>query len=217
MVDNSDSGANNDDLASDDSKVKQKIFKYKSSDRLTPANILTFFRMALSIPFLIWMYYVESGWLIWAAFFLIAGSDYIDGIMARKDGPTTSGAFLDPLADKILAMGGFLVLGLRGYYLWIPIIVMAIRELLVSLSRTILARYKISLPSRKLGKAKTFVQLCAVGFPLFPPLAPYYDFHVGVLWLACALSVISGIDLWINAKREVQEADIHLGDPFPQK
>jgi CDP-diacylglycerol--glycerol-3-phosphate 3-phosphatidyltransferase len=201
------------DSMSDAATPKQ--FKYPATAVMTPANILTFIRLALSIPFLVWMYYAESGWFLWGAFTILALSDVVDGIWARRAGPTTSGAFLDPLADKILAMGGFIVLGLNDYYLWLPIIIMAAREVAVSVARSVLARYRISLPARKLGKAKTFVQLLAVGFPIWPPTADLFGFNDAFLWFAAGLSVVSGIDLFVHAQREVQEKNIHLGDPFP--
>lgn len=197
-------------MPAENSDKEPRVFKYSPSDKMTPANMLTLVRLALSFPFLVWMYSQESGWLLWSAFALLALSDVIDGIWARRAGPTTSGAFLDPLADKILAMGGFIVLGLNGYYIWLPIIIMAAREISVSIARSVLARYKISLPARKLGKAKTLVQLLAVGFPIWPPLAEYNGFNEAFLWFAAALSVISGIDLFVNAKREVQEKQTEL-------
>lgn len=191
-------------------------FKYSSSAVWTPANLLTLFRLLATFPFLAWMYYEKSGWLLWIAFFILAMSDVADGIIARRVGTTTFGAFFDPLADKVLAIGGFVILASSSYYSWVPIIIMAFREVAVSLARSVLSRYQISLPARPLGKAKTFVQLCAVGFPLFPPLDQFHGFNIAVLWTACALSVISGIDLFVHAQREVQEKNIHIGDPFPQ-
>lgn len=161
------------------------------------------------------MYYSDASWILWAAFFLVSASDYIDGVIARKAGPTTFGAFFDPLADKVLALGGFIVFGMKGYYPWLPIVIMGLREIGVSGARSILAKYKISLPARKLGKAKTFIQLLAVGFPIFPPTADLRTFNICILWIACLLSVVSGIDLFLNAQKEVQEKNIHIGDPFP--
>jgi CDP-diacylglycerol--glycerol-3-phosphate 3-phosphatidyltransferase len=151
----------------------------------------------------------QTGWLLFASFFILSASDYIDGIIARKNGPTTSGAFLDPLADKILAIGAFFVLAMGGFYIWLPIIIMAVREIGVSLARTLLARYKISLPARKLGKVKTLIQMLAVGLVIFPPLKDFDQFHGIMLWVACVLSVISGIDLFINAQKAVEENKSH--------
>lgn len=189
--------------------------RYSASAVWTPANFLTIARLIASVPFLFWLYDVQSGWLVWFTFTLLALSDVVDGIIARKNGPTTFGAFFDPLADKVLAIGGFLVFALLGYYLWIPLIIMAFREIAVSLARSILSRYKISLPARKLGKAKTFVQLCAVGLPMLPPIHEFRIFNLSVLWFACFLSAVSGIDLLVHAQREVHEKNIHIGDPFP--
>jgi|JI10StandDraft_1071094.scaffolds.fasta_scaffold418116_2 CDP-diacylglycerol--glycerol-3-phosphate 3-phosphatidyltransferase len=201
---------------SDESSVRAtRVFRYSPSAVVTPANILTILRLVASVPFLFWLYYEQSGWMVGSAFIVLAMSDVVDGIIARRNGPTTFGAFFDPLADKVLAIGAFLVYGIRGDYIWIPIIIMAFREIAVSGARSILSRYKISLPARQLGKLKTFLQLSAVGIPMLPPFAQYHSFHLGLLWSACALSVISGIDLFVHAQREVQAKDIHIGDPFP--
>lgn len=197
------------------SKDQKPILRYSPSAVLTPANFLTIFRLIVSIPFLFWLYENPSSWLVWGAFVLLAASDVVDGIIARKNGTTSFGAFFDPLADKVLAIGGFLVFALLGYYLWIPLAIMAFREIAVSLARSVLSRYKISLPARKLGKIKTFVQLSAVGLPMMPPMYDFRTFNLGVLWFACAMSVISGVDLLLHAQKEVHDKNIHLGDPFP--
>ena len=200
-------------MSAPDSQIPK--FRYSTSTVLTPANFLTILRLFVSVPFLFWLYENPSGWFVWGAFCILALSDIVDGIIARKNGPTTFGAFFDPLADKVLAIGGFLVFALLGYYLWIPLAIMAFREIAVSLARSVLSRYKISLPARKLGKAKTFVQLSAVGLPMIPPMYEFRTFNLGILWFACALSIISGIDLLLHAQREVHDKNIHLGDPFP--
>lgn len=206
---------NSSDLTVKKQPITPRVFRYSSSAVLTPANILTIIRLVVSVPFLIWLYYEQSGWLVWSAFFVLSMSDVVDGIIARRNGPTSFGAFFDPLADKVLAIGAFIVFGLLDVLIWLPIIIMASREIAVSGARSVLSRYKISLPARKLGKLKTFLQLSAVGVPMLPPLVDFHTFHLWLLWSACALSVISGIDLFVNAQREVQAKDIHIGDPFP--
>lgn len=185
--------------------LAKDMFKYSSSAIVTPANILTFARLVLTLPFLFWLYKTQSGWLLWLAFFVLSASDIVDGHIARKNGPTTSGAFLDPLADKILALGCFVVLAWRGYYAWLPIIIMGVREVSVSIARSLLSKANISLPARKLGKLKTLVQLLAVGLVMFPPSDDLPNFHGFLLWTATVLSVISGIDLFVNASRAVEE------------
>jgi CDP-diacylglycerol--glycerol-3-phosphate 3-phosphatidyltransferase len=206
MMSENDSNLN---LGNADTPIKKNIvkdrFKYSSSAILTPANVLTVARLLLSIPFLFWLYYQETGWWLFVSFQILALSDIVDGNIARKNGPTTSGAFLDPLADKVLAIGCFVVLGFRDYYSWIPIFIMGGRELSVSVARTILAKYKISLPARKLGKAKTLMQMLAIGLVIFPPVDDLKNLHSFLLWAACALSIVSGIDLFINAQRAVEE------------
>ena len=127
-------------MSAPDSQIPK--FRYSTSAVLTPANFLTILRLFVSVPFLFWLYENPSGWFVWGAFCILALSDIVDGIIARKNGPTTFGAFFDPLADKVLAIGGFLVFALLGYYLWIPLAIMAFREIAVSLARSDVEKYK---------------------------------------------------------------------------
>src|SRR3546814_20340930 len=79
--------------------------RYGASALATPANAITVARMALAIPFLAFV--ANGGASYWAvvAWAVLAGSDSIDGHMARKHGTPRPGAFLDPLADKIHVLG----------------------------------------------------------------------------------------------------------------
>src|SRR6186713_1594498 len=79
---------------------------------LTPANQLTLLRMLLIPAFVILIVYGEMGWALLA--FLVAGiTDALDGLIARWTGQkTTLGAWLDPMADKLLLATTFVVLTL---------------------------------------------------------------------------------------------------------
>ena len=81
---------------------------------LTPANQLTLLRMLLIPPFAILLLYEHRGWAL--AVFLTAGlTDLFDGLIARKTGQkTTLGAWLDPMADKLLLVTMFVMLTLPG-------------------------------------------------------------------------------------------------------
>ena len=79
---------------------------------LTPANQLTLLRMLLIPPFAILLLYEHRGWAL--VVFLTAGmTDLFDGLIARKTGQkTTLGAWLDPMADKLLLVTMFIMLTL---------------------------------------------------------------------------------------------------------
>jgi cardiolipin synthase len=81
---------------------------------LTAANQLTLLRMLLIPPFVILLLYGYRGWALTT--FLAAGiTDLFDGLIARKTGQkTTLGAWLDPMADKLLLVTMFIMLTLPG-------------------------------------------------------------------------------------------------------
>src|SRR4051794_36497187 len=81
---------------------------------LTPANQLTLLRMFLIPAFVILIVYGHLGWAL--AVFVLAGiTDALDGLIARWSGQKTKlGAWLDPMADKLLLVTTFVVLTLPG-------------------------------------------------------------------------------------------------------
>src|SRR5947209_8226805 len=81
---------------------------------LTPANQLTLLRMLLIPAFVILVVYGHLGWAL--VVFIFAGiTDALDGVIARRSGQKTSlGAWLDPMADKLLLVTTFVVLTLPG-------------------------------------------------------------------------------------------------------
>jgi cardiolipin synthase (CMP-forming) len=83
-------------------------------NQLTAANLLTLLRMVLIPPFAILLLYGYRGWALLV--FLAAGvTDLFDGLIARLAGQkTTLGAWLDPMADKLLLVTMFVMLTLPG-------------------------------------------------------------------------------------------------------
>jgi cardiolipin synthase len=79
---------------------------------LTPANQLTLLRVLLVPTFVLLLIYGSTGWAL--ATFLAAGvTDGLDGLIARRSGQKTNlGAWLDPMADKLLLVSAFIVLTL---------------------------------------------------------------------------------------------------------
>lgn len=100
-------------------------------NQLTAANLLTLLRMVLIPPFAILLLYGYRGWSL--VVFLAAGiTDLFDGLIARRTGQkTTLGAWLDPMADKLLLVTMFVMLTLPGIGsanrlpLWFTILVLS--------------------------------------------------------------------------------------------
>lgn len=184
-------------------EMQERARRFSESAIKTPANAITLLRLLFAIPVLVWI--LDEGHSTWGTFsgwMVLWVTDGLDGWLARRDGTTRSGAFLDPLADKVLVLGGFIALAIRGDYAWVPVAIVVARELLVSLYRTLEGRRGISLPARKLGKWKANVQFLAVAIVLFPPTSDVGWLQDVALWAAVAMSVISAVDLFAAARRQ---------------
>ena len=168
----------------------------------TPANVVTFMRLLFAVPVLVWILdQHDSNWGTFAGWSVLAVTDGLDGWLARRDGTTRSGAFLDPLADKILVAGGLVALAVRGDIAWLPVLIVVGREVAVSIWRSLAGRRGVSVPARRLGKWKANAQFFVVGLFLFPPTEDLPNLYNAFLWLAVALSVISALDLVLSARR----------------
>jgi CDP-diacylglycerol--glycerol-3-phosphate 3-phosphatidyltransferase len=170
----------------------------------TPANVLTSARLLFTIPVLMMIIERDAGVAWWPTFvgwMVLWLTDGLDGWLARRDGTTRSGAFLDPLADKILVMGGLVALAIRGVFGWLPVAIVAVREMGVSLYRSYEGRRGITLPARRLGKWKANVQFLVVALALFPPAADMDELLDAALWLAVAMTVVSAVDLLRHSGR----------------
>ena len=173
------------------------------------ANGITAMRILLA-P-LVFLAIPEDGTGSWWAFllwFVLCSSDGIDGYIARRRGPTTVGAFLDPLADKVLVLGAMFTLVAHDIFWFVPVAIIAAREVTISAYRIIKSGRGVSVPASKLGKYKTVVQQFAVAFALFPPtaLAATWTWQV-LLWIAVVLTVVSGAQYLWNAMKP-QHVDV---------
>lgn len=162
----------------------------------SPANVVTFSRIVGS-PVLYWLILdsESSRGTSWAAFTLglvFAVSDLFDGRIARATGITKSGAFLDPLADKVVVLGAAISLVVIGRIHWLPVSVLVIRELWISAIRVLSARQGISVPARPLAKWKTFFQGTALLLAVAPPLEDVEWVVDIALWLAVLITVWTG-------------------------
>ncbi len=172
----------------------------------TPANFITIARLLFAIPTLILIYEEGATWLTVSLWFVLSCTDGVDGWVARRDGTTRSGAFLDPLADKVLTIGGFVALWMRGDIWWLPVALIAAREIFVSIYRSAAARRGISLPARQLGKWKAVLQMLAVGAYVLPPVEDMNELKLAFLWVAVGFTIISGIDIVRRGWREAASA-----------
>ncbi|MCO7222735.1 CDP-diacylglycerol--glycerol-3-phosphate 3-phosphatidyltransferase [Pleionea sp. CnH1-48] len=163
-------------------------------------NILTIFRIVM-IPFFVLAFYLPVHWNHLAAglIFAVAGwTDWFDGYIARRFNMTSPlGAFLDPVADKLMVTIS-LVLIVEYYetpWIAIPSIVIIGREITVSALREWMAELgkSASVKVAFVGKAKTLMQLSAIFFLILgDPVGPFFvPLGYLALYIAVALTLWS--------------------------
>ena len=178
---------------------------YGESALLTPANLMTAFRLLIAPIFIYMIYTNRISWWTTLVGFLAALSDYFDGIVARRHGTTTSGAFLDPLADKVIVLGGLYAIilsqpnGVKSFI--IPSIIITAREIWMSVYRSRAAKRGISIPASKLAKWKTFVQDWTIAFCVLPPTANHLWIGTTTIWVAAVMTIYTGWQYYVDGKK----------------
>lgn len=177
----------------------------------TVPTILTYIRIAL-IPLIVAVYLSGSNWAtqIAAIVFILAGiTDWLDGYLARRLQQTTAfGAFLDPVADKLMVAIALMLIIFKhtDVALLIPALIIVGREITVSALREWMAelgqRKQVAVSS--LGKIKTTVQIIAIVLLLWEaPIIGLPVFAMGkvCLYIAAILTVVSMINYMRGALR----------------
>lgn len=130
---------------------------------------------------------------------IFAATDLLDGWLARKYNLISrTGAFLDPLADKIVVLGAMVCLVIVDRYSWIPVALIAIRELVITVFRSYWVKQNRAVPARKLGKWKSIFQGVALQLALFPPFEDADVIVQAGLWFAVAFTLYSGLQYLLD-------------------
>ncbi len=167
-------------------------------------NLLTWARIVL-IPLFVGVFYTPGHWMNPAEqntaatliFILAAVTDWLDGWLARKLGQTSAfGAFLDPVADKLMVMAALIVLLQLGRIDAIIAIIIVGREIAISALREWMAKIGAaeSMAVSFVGKVKTFAQMLAIPILLYQHEIAGYDIMQlgnGLLLIAAALTLWS--------------------------
>lgn len=165
---------------------------------MTLPNAITLARLLLIVPLAIAL---EGKHFLWAlGFFMVAaGTDWVDGYLARKlDQTSALGALLDPLVDKILVTAALAGLAFHGFIPAWSVTVVLSREFLITGLRAAAINAGILLSANWWGKLKTTAQMAAISLflaidwlPVLEPVA------AGLWWLAVLITIGSGIEyLW---------------------
>lgn len=196
---------------------------------MTLSTQLTLLRIPLA--FLIMALLYLPGWLPHAAalggFLLAAFTDWLDGHLARQWNQTSAlGALLDPIADKILVLGLFLVFVQLGAAPAWMVLVIIVRESVITGVRLVAASQRLVLSAAKEGKQKTASQLFAIFIILLGLLMracagrAMVSLHLvelldrlrmASLWLTTMLTVYSGLTFFRTNRRVFLDASLHRG------
>ena len=167
-------------------------------------NILSLLRITL-IPVLMVLYFLpyESAPL-WATivFTIAALTDWLDGYIARKWQQTSPfGAFIDPVADKLIVAIALLLILYKTptWYILIPAVIIVGREITVSALREWMAELgqRNAVKVSNLGKLKTIFQMVSIGCLIFYNSLyglPIFEIGIGLLYVAAGLTLISMLD-----------------------
>ncbi len=182
-------------------------------------NRLTLFRISL-VPVMVALLYVQSEnyqfplqklYGIFAAiiFTLASLTDYLDGLVARKQGLITAfGSFLDPIADKFLVVSSLIMLLSLGRIPSLVVVILVLREMYMTSLRLFAAHQDIKVPVESVGKWKTATQMIGIPmimwhWPIFG--LPTSPIGLGFLYTAAGLSLISAILYSFKLVKKIQD------------
>lgn len=172
-------------------------------------NSLTLIRILLTPLFVIFLLKNLLSFAL-LAFTIAAISDALDGLFARYfNQHTVLGAYLDPIADKLLLTSAFVSLAiLKIVPGWLTVIVIS-RDILILLGVAIFAMANINFDVRPsiASKCTTVAQLSTVFIALLNPKLPdFYMIQWSLCWLTAGLTIISGLHYIYIGMNIIQEA-----------
>lgn len=171
------------------------------------ANQVTVARL-IPMPLISWLLYEGTAqradsylWIALVFGTLIGFTDFIDGMLARKYGPTVLGGLLDPIADKVFI--AFAYAPFADVHL-VPAWacgLMFVREFFVTALRSAYEQRSLTLKTSYLAKAKTWTQMQGIGVMILFPLIGQRPAMTYILWVGIAAPLVAMAGLWIIKKK----------------
>ena len=178
-------------------------------------NILTVVRILLTPLFVILA--LRHMYPMALLVFAVAGlSDGLDGLIARwMNQRTALGAYLDPLADKLLLVSAYVVLAVLGVIpAWVSVIVIT-RDVIILMGIAILTltEKKYDIRPTLLSKCTTTAQILTVILLLFDPSRGHLNsLYPAVLWITATLTILSGLHYIYFGMTILQDSDTKTSD-----
>lgn len=147
--------------------------------------------------------------IVLVLFAIASFTDFLDGHIARKHQLITSfGKFIDPIADKLLVNTMMILFAVSGTVAVVPVVVMIWRDTIVDGLRMNASNKGVVVAAGYLGKVKTVSQMITIILVLMNNL-PFELIHIPfadiMLWISMIVSVISGINYFIQLKDVIME------------
>lgn len=157
-------------------------------------NALSFLRLFM-VPVVVTLLLAGSDGIAAAFFVLAAATDFLDGRLARRTGPTRLGRILDPVADRLMLSSVAVVLAIRGLLPVWAVAILVGRDLL-ALVGSLVAGSKIGV--NRVGKAATAVLMGAVALVVIRPgVVGEVIFYAGF-----GLSIVAGL-MYLRSLRRI--------------
>lgn len=161
-------------------------------------NMLTLFRL-LCVPFIMWTTIDVNTWIQWGNYsfpiiglvilVVSASSDLVDGWFARKFNQGTQlGEIIDPFADKFMQCSAILSLVIVGCVHWAFILVLLLKEATMIVGGAFMAGDSKNIKANAMGKAASFVIVCAVIMSYFHPVFADKVFYLD--WIILGIGVV---------------------------
>lgn len=205
--------------------------------RINLPNQITLARLVLAIVFfalLSWFdatHVDDQRWLLQVCFwvFLVAVvTDIIDGLLARMTSSVTSfGRIVDPVVDKVIICGGFVLLAshhfwdgkanIAGVQPWMAVVILT-RELLVSAIRTHAESSGVAFAAVWSGKLKMFAQsvaICVILGQLAWNIASLEPVRIAAVWVAVIVTALSAVTYMHRARAFLLTSEALGGAPAP--
>lgn len=183
----------------------------KKKNHINLPTILTLIRIIFTIPLFVLIFFDNLPAKILTLCFFVAASvtDFVDGYLARKNKQVTDlGAFLDPLADKMLVNLTFLALTYQNLVpIWLFAIII-VRDFMVDGIRMMEAKKDITLAASYTGKLKTTVQMVTLSLILINKIFMneiFSNINFALLLIVLLLTVISGVEYLIKGWKSIIE------------
>lgn len=179
--------------------------------------MVTFMRL-VPMPVLCWMVYRGEIWTTLILGTLIGCTDFVDGYLARKHGPTVLGGLMDPIADKVFIAFAYFPFAdpeLGIVPAW-AVALMFVREFLVTALRSAYEQRGLTLKTSYFAKVKTWTQMQGLGtLLLFLLLIDQPDVMYGLLIALIAAPLVAMVALWLIKKRFWMGALLMSGSTVP--